>query len=83
MCICVNCQWVDRCQTYHSVEKQHGVEHLNSNPDFQGNNPRIHIIVRDQPSKGIETEWDVQACGSFVEDKGKWLRLCPGQKLPT
>ena len=83
MCICVNCQWVDRCKTYHAVERQHGVEHISSNPDFQGNEPRIHVIVRDLPNKEVETEWDVQACGSFLEDAGKWLRLRPGEKLPT
>ncbi|MFO0104398.1 MAG: Ycf34 family protein, partial [Cyanobium sp.] len=35
MCICVNCRWVDRCQAYHAVERQHGVAHLSSSPDFQ------------------------------------------------
>tara|TARA_Y100001968_G_scaffold297456_1_gene306414 strand:- start:12854 stop:13105 length:252 start_codon:yes stop_codon:yes gene_type:complete len=83
MCICVNCHWVDRCKTYHAVERQHGVNHLTHNPDFQGNDPRIHIIVRDLPNKEIETEWDVRACGSFLEDSGKWLRLRPGEELPT
>ncbi|WP_320663422.1 Ycf34 family protein [Prochlorococcus sp. MIT 1223] len=83
MCICVDCQWVDRCKTYHAVERQHGAQHLTSNPDFQGNNPRIHIIVRNLPNKDIETEWDVRGCGSFAKDKGKWLRLRPGEELPT
>jgi len=83
MCICINCQWVNRCKTYHAVERQHGVEHLTKAPDFQGNDPRIHIIVRNLEEDGIETEWDVRACESFVEDAGKWMRLRPGEKLPT
>ena len=83
MCICINCQWVDRCKTYHAVEKQHGVKHLAQNPDFQGNNPRIHVIVRSLENSDIDTEWDVRACGSFLEDEGKWLRLRPGEKIPT
>ncbi len=83
MCICINCQWVDRCKTYHAVEKQHGVKHLTQNPDFQGNNPRIHVIVRNLENNEIDTEWDVRACGSFLEDQDKWLRLRPGEKLPT
>ena len=83
MCICVNCQWVDRCKTYHAVEKQHGAEHLSQDPDFQGNDPRIHIIVKETHLAGIQTEWDVRACGSFVEDSGKWVRLRPGEKIPT
>tara|TARA_B100000700_G_C14341808_1_gene533042 strand:- start:193 stop:444 length:252 start_codon:yes stop_codon:yes gene_type:complete len=83
MCICINCQWVDRCKTYHAVETQHGAKHLNEDPDFQGNNPKIHIMVRETPNIGIETEWDVRACGSFLEDAGKWTRLRPGEQLPT
>tara|TARA_B100000700_G_C14698939_1_gene693545 strand:- start:27 stop:278 length:252 start_codon:yes stop_codon:yes gene_type:complete len=83
MCICVNCKWVERCKTYHAVERQHGADHLTAEPDFQGNNPRIHVIVRDLPNQQIETEWDVRACGSFIKDNGKWLRLCPGKELPS
>tara|TARA_Y100001968_G_scaffold302488_1_gene315854 strand:+ start:1342 stop:1593 length:252 start_codon:yes stop_codon:yes gene_type:complete len=83
MCICVNCRWVDRCKTYHAVEKQHEAEHLSSSPDFQGHEPRIHVIVKDGQNTGIEVEWDVRACGSFIEDQGKWLRLRPGEELPT
>ncbi len=83
MCICVNCSWVDRCKTYHAVEKQHGAKHLTNNPDFQGNNPKIHISVMDLPDGEVGMEWDVRACESFAEDSGKWSRLCPGQELPT
>ena len=28
-------------------------------------------------------EWDVRACGSFLEDNGRWIRLRPGEKIPT
>ncbi|ABX08086.1 Ycf34 family protein [Prochlorococcus marinus] len=83
MCICVNCHWIDRCKTYHAVERQHGVEHLTQSPDFQGNNPAIHIIVKDIPNQSSSIEWDVRSCESFREDEGKWLRLCPGKEIPT
>ena len=83
MCICVNCRWVDRCKTYHSVEKQHGVTHLNSDPDFQGKNPKIHISVMDIEKSTTGIEWDVRACGSYLEDNGRWQRLRPGEELPT
>ena len=84
MCICVNCQWVDRCKTYHAVEEQHGVNHLTSNPDFQGKDPKIHISVMDLERKGeYGIEWDVRACGSFLEDNGRWMRLRPGEQMPT
>ena len=83
MCICVNCHWVNRCKTYHSVEKQHGAKHLTSKPDFQGNNPSIHIIVKEQLNNDIGIEWDVRKCESFLEEKGKWLKLRPGEKIPS
>ena len=83
MCICVNCRWVDRCKTYHAVEKQHGADHLTEVPDFQGNDPRIHVIVKENAESVIEIEWDVRACGSFLEEQGKWLQLRPGEQLPT
>ncbi|MFN4864841.1 MAG: Ycf34 family protein, partial [Cyanobium sp.] len=53
MCICVNCRWVDRCQAYHAVERQHGVAHLSSSPDFQPRQPRIHVQVLDLPGGGV------------------------------
>ena len=83
MCICVNCQWVDRCKTYHVVEEQHGVSHLTPNPDFQGKEPRIHVSVMDLNQGEYGIEWDVRACGSFLEDHGRWMRLRPGEEIPT
>ena len=83
MCICVNCSWVDRCKTYHSVEDQHGAKHISNNPDFQGNNPKIHISMMDLKDGGIGIEWDVRSCGSFKKDQGKWSRLRPGETIPT
>ena len=83
MCICVNCAWVDRCKTYHSVEEQHGASHIAAHPDFQGIDPKIHIILSEQTNGNTEIEWDVRSCGSFSEDQGKWLRLQPGKELPS
>ena len=82
MCICVDCRWVDRCQAYHAVERQHGVAHLNAVPDLEPQNPRIHISVIDLPEGVTGVEWDVRDCGSFLLDHGRWKRLCPGQELP-
>ena len=83
MCICVNCRWVDRCKAYHSVERQHGVRHLSKAPDLEPSEPRIHISVLDVPGSGLEVEWDVRSCGSFLEDFGRWQRLRPDQKVPS
>jgi len=82
MCICVDCRWVDRCQAYHAVERQHGAPHLAETPDLKPVDPRIHISVMDLPDAQVGVEWDVRACGSFERDAGRWLRLRPGQELP-
>ncbi len=78
----MNCRWVDRCKTYHAVERQHGVTHLNMNPDLEPKDPLIHVSVNGLDTGEAAIEWDVRACGSFFEDYGRWLSLCPGQELP-
>jgi len=78
----VDCRWVDQCQAYHAVERQHGVPHLSSQPDMTPLDPRIHVQVQDLPGGGVGVEWDVRACGSFQRDGGRWQRLCPGVALP-
>ncbi len=83
MCICVNCRWVDRCKAYHSVEKQHGVKHLTLHPDFEPEEPIIHVSLIDKDQRSTEIEWDVQACKSFCLDNGRWLRLRPNEKVPS
>tara|TARA_Y100001970_G_C13841718_1_gene654794 strand:+ start:386 stop:637 length:252 start_codon:yes stop_codon:yes gene_type:complete len=83
MCICVNCHWVDRCKAYHAVERQHGADHLTSNPDMAPQDPKIHISVMSLPEGGSGIEWDVRGCNNFIEDHGKWLRLRPGEAIPT
>lgn len=83
MCICVDCRWVERCQAYHAVERQHGVAHLSEQPDFQPSAPRIHVQVLDLTAGGVGVEWDVRACGSFDPDPGRWQRLRPGEAVPA
>lgn len=80
MCICVDCQYVDRCESYHAVEKQHQQPHLTHNPTFVATNPRINVHIRNH---GQDIEWDVVACDSFQEERGRWAQLRPGQAIPT
>lgn len=82
MCICVDCRWVDRCQAYHAVERQHGVEPLTVAPDFRPVDPRIHVQVMDLPENRVGVEWDVRACASFVAEPGRWQRLRPLAAVP-
>ena len=83
MCICVDCRWVDRCQAYHAVERQHGVVHLSAEPDLEPQAPKIHISVMDLPDGQVGVEWDVRACDSFEAEAGRWQRLRPGEVVPT
>ncbi len=82
MCICINCEYVDRCLTYYAVETQHQVLHLNENPDFEPREPTINVNIRPH-SDGFDIEWDVVGCESFSQEMGKWARLRPGELLPT
>jgi hypothetical protein len=83
MCICVDCRWVDQCQAYHAVERQHGAVHLTPTPVFVPQEPRIHVQVLDLADAQVGVEWDVRACGSFELDRGRWQRLRPDQVVPT
>ena len=82
MCICVNCQYVDRCTTYHAVEEQHQQPHLTETPTFEAVEPSINVNIRQRDDL-IEMEWDVVGCQSFKEESGKWARLRPGELIPT
>jgi hypothetical protein len=82
MCICINCEYVDRCSAYHAVEGHHQQPHLTASPDFEPNQPRININIRTEADY-VETEWDVVGCESFLQDTGKWSRLRPGELVPT
>jgi len=83
MCICVNCKWVDRCKTYHDVEENHEVEHLNSSPDITAKNPFIHVSLVEENKGEFTIEWDVRSCSSYYEELGRWSRLRPGLEIPA
>lgn len=82
MCICVNCTYVDRCNTYHAVEAQHEQPHLTDRPDFEPKEPSINVNIRSH-QEYIEMEWDVVGCESFMMSMGKWAKLRPGEAIPT
>ncbi len=82
MCICVNCHYIDRCNTYHKVEHQHQQPHLTDSPNFEPIQPSINVNIRPKGDY-IEMEWDVVGCESFLEEAGKWLKLRPGEAVPT
>jgi len=82
MCICINCHYVDNCQTYNAVETQHQQPHLSEDPTFEPVEPTINVNIRTE-NETIEMEWDVVGCESFQEEIGKWSKLRPGETVPT
>ncbi len=82
MCICVNCYFVDQCNTYNAVETQHQQPHLTETPSFEPVEPCINVNIRTK-SDIIEMEWDVVGCASFRQEAGKWAKLRPGEPVPT
>ncbi len=83
-CICINCKWVDNCQTYHWIESMHKQPHLSMTPLLEPRNPQIQVFIsNNQTDKDIcnydadtdvSVEYDVFACDSFYEDKGVWSK---------
>ena len=83
MCICINCKWVDRCTTYHDVENNHDVDNICDVPNFKALKPYIHVSIVENNNGDYKTDWDVQSCGSFIEEYGKWSKINPGLELPV
>ena len=81
MCICVNCKWVDRCSTYHDIEKNHEVEHLTSFPDVNAKNLFINVSLVEEKNGKFSIEWDVKSCSSFYEEIGRWSKIKHGFKV--
>jgi hypothetical protein len=82
MCVCINCHYVDTCVTYHAVEAQHQQPHLTEQPTFEPQSPTINVNIRNTTDE-IQIEWDVVGCESFLEEMGKWVKLRPGELVPT
>ena len=68
--------------TYHDVERNHGVEHICTHPNFKPKKPYIHVSIIKDINGNFQTDWDVQSCESFLEEFGKWSKCMPGLELP-
>jgi hypothetical protein len=80
---------------YHWIETRHEQPHLTEEEtlDFDPKKPQVQVFIRTELQaieaahglhKPITTEYDVFGCDSFVEDKGRWVRLMPDADfIPT
>ena len=75
MYICVNCKWVDSCNTYYDIEKNHELEHLTSYPDVNAKNPLINVSLVEEKNGNFSIEWDFRYCSSFHEEIGRWSKI--------
>ena len=51
-------------------------------PNFKAHKPYIHVSIVKDNNGNYKTDWDVQSCGSFIEEYGKWAKINPGLELP-
>ena len=69
--------------TYHDVENNHDVDNICDFPNFKALKPYIHVSIVEDNNGDYKTDWDVQSCGSFIEEYGKWSKINPGLELPA
>ena len=55
-CICINCKFVDRCKTYHWVEKMHEQPHVTSDPTFDPDDPQIQVFIRNEGEEAASVD---------------------------
>ena len=73
MCICINCIYVHQCSTYQFVTIQHGNNNLKHSDNFRFE-PSYSILHANyiETNQGLQIDWDVTECLSFLEQPGSW-----------
>nr|YP_010925756.1 hypothetical protein RMC01_pgp169 [Neoporphyra seriata]WKD83988.1 hypothetical protein [Neoporphyra seriata] len=71
MCICINCNHITECSTYHLIESQHKQLHVTNNPLFIPKCPIVCVNISNN-SSCIQIDWDLVECLSFVEKPNSW-----------
>nr|YP_536910.1 hypothetical chloroplast protein 34 [Neopyropia yezoensis]Q1XDQ8.1 RecName: Full=Uncharacterized protein ycf34 [Neopyropia yezoensis]AGH27554.1 hypothetical chloroplast protein 34 [Neopyropia yezoensis]QFZ66890.1 Ycf34 [Neopyropia yezoensis]WKD83385.1 hypothetical protein [Neopyropia yezoensis]BAE92353.1 unnamed protein product [Neopyropia yezoensis] len=71
MCICINCNHITKCNTYHLIESQHKQPHLTRSPLFIPKYPVVHVNISNNCTYN-QIDWDLVECLSFVEKPNSW-----------
>nr|YP_009504645.1 hypothetical protein [Cyanophora biloba]AWW13870.1 hypothetical protein [Cyanophora biloba] len=72
MCICVNCDLLEVCSVYQTIENLHSVSSTNiKNVTFEPRKSQIAININSRESN-IKHEWDVIFCDSFSLNINKY-----------
>lgn len=73
MCICLNCNRINRCKVYFIIEKQHQEITESIDKYFFPQAP-ILLCINFLSKKNLYLlEWDVSECLSYEENPGSWL----------
>nr|YP_008965771.1 conserved hypothetical plastid protein [Porphyridium purpureum]ATJ02964.1 hypothetical protein [Porphyridium purpureum]BAO23747.1 conserved hypothetical plastid protein [Porphyridium purpureum] len=72
MCICINCHYINKCNTYYFIDKEHGNINRNLSNSFMPQSSIIDANIYKNKNL-VNIDWDVTECLSFVEKPGIWL----------
>nr|YP_009694333.1 hypothetical protein Scana_106 [Hapterophycus canaliculatus]AXU40750.1 hypothetical protein Scana_106 [Hapterophycus canaliculatus] len=73
MCICLNCDRINRCRVYSIIEQQHKEKMKCQTKPFSPQAPILLCINFFSKKRLYALEWDVSECLSYQEKPGSWL----------
>ena len=73
MCICLNCNRINRCRIYFIIEQQHHEKIKYQTKLFSPQAPILLCINFFSKKSLYALEWDVNDCLSYQEKPGSWL----------
>lgn len=73
MCICLNCNRINRCRIYFIIEQQHQEKIKYQTKLFSPQAPILLCINFFSKKSLYALEWDVNDCLSYQEKPGSWL----------
>lgn len=73
MCICVNCDLLEKCSLYQTIEILHQSSFEESSKIVKFEPRKSNISININPSKNsVKHDWDVIFCESFVLNLNKY-----------
>nr|AIU44663.1 hypothetical protein [Cyanophora paradoxa] len=73
MCICVNCDLLEKCSLYQTIEILHQASFEESSKIVEFEPRKSNITININPSKNsIKHDWDIIFCESFVLNLNKY-----------
>nr|YP_009326969.1 hypothetical protein [Pleurocladia lacustris]ANS57622.1 hypothetical protein [Pleurocladia lacustris]ANS57766.1 hypothetical protein [Pleurocladia lacustris] len=73
MCICLNCDRINKCRLYFIIEEQHQEKIKGLKKSFSPQGPILVCLNFFFKKRLYIIEWDVNECLSYQEKPGSWL----------